>query len=74
MLILIHNIHTGLNLNNLNFLEQNYSLNAQIKDINIMESSNVNYDINIRKEEEDLNFNNVKVNSLYRNNNIPFSF
>jgi len=35
MLFLIHNIHIGLNLNNLNILEQNYNL------INIDYSNNL---------------------------------
>jgi NADH:ubiquinone oxidoreductase subunit 2 (subunit N) len=66
MLILIHNIHSGLNLNNLNILEQYYS-----KHTNIIEVSNNLSNLNLGKDD----FMFIKsINSLYINNNIPFSF
>lgn len=41
MLILIHNIHIGLNLNNLNILEQNYSSTTEVKDLNYITISSL---------------------------------
>jgi hypothetical protein len=70
--MLIHNIHTGLNLNNLNLLEQNYLLTSDVKDINIIDDSNFKDNLHLIKE-DDFNFNN-KISSLYINNKIPFSF
>lgn len=63
MLLLIHNIHSGLNLNNLNTLEQNYSinLNNDIQNIAIENSNNNDQDLN-------------GISSLYTNATIPFSF
>jgi len=63
MLLLIHNIHSGLNLNNLNTLEQNYSinLNNDIQKIAIENSNNNDQDLN-------------GISSLYMNTTIPFSF
>jgi len=67
MLLLIHNIHSGLNLNNLNTLEQYYSLNTNnTKDLNniLLNIDNNNVDINSIKN----------INPLYLNNNVLFSF
>jgi hypothetical protein len=63
MLLLIHNIHSGLNLNNLNTLEQNYSinLNNDIQNIAIENSNNNDQDLN-------------GISSLYTNATIPFTF
>jgi hypothetical protein len=67
MLFLIHNIHTGLNLNNLNILEQYYSLYTNnIVDLNNIESIT---------EKGNLDFSNIKnITFLYINKSIPFSF
>ena len=67
MLLLIHNIHSGLNLNNLNTLEQYYYLNnnsiTYLEDVE-SNSDKINTDIK--------NIKNISV--LYVNINIPFSF
>jgi hypothetical protein len=63
MLLLIHNIHCGLNLNNINTLEQYYSFNLN-KD---------NVDYNIVNSNLDTYY--LKgINSIYIDSNIPFSF
>jgi len=63
MLILIHNIHSGLNLNNLNTLEQYYSFNI----------NNENEEIAIVDNNPDTQ--SIKgISSLYINSNIPFFF
>jgi hypothetical protein len=68
MLLLIHNVHSGLNLNNLDMLEQCYSLNSN----NI---GNVVYNSNGEVGTENLDIKSLKsISSLYINNNIPFSF
>jgi NADH:ubiquinone oxidoreductase subunit 2 (subunit N) len=72
MLILIHNIHASLNLNNLNLIEQNYSLDIQTKDINVINDLVINNNPDLIKEKEDLY--NMKVSSLYTNDKIVFSF
>ena len=59
MLILIHNIHSGLNLNNLNVIEQSYSFFEN----NNSEVLYNNY-INLRKS----------MGYLYIDNNVDFSF
>jgi NADH:ubiquinone oxidoreductase subunit 2 (subunit N) len=65
MLLLIHNIHSGLNLNNLNTLEQ-YYLNNNIVNLN---NTELNFD------EINVDLKNVKdINLLYINTNILFSF
>lgn len=66
MLLLVHGIHSGLNLNNLNILEQYYSFsnnsnNSNNKDIALVNSS---LDTEFLKG----------INSLYINSNIHFSF
>jgi NADH:ubiquinone oxidoreductase subunit 2 (subunit N) len=63
MLLLVHNIHSGLNLNNLNSLEQYYSfnINRQNEEITLVNSS---LDTQFLKG----------INSLYIDSNIPFSF
>ena len=67
MLLLIHNIHSGLNLNDLNTLEQYYSLNTnKINDWNNKDNLNKN---------NNLDFINIKdISFLYINKDIPFSF
>jgi len=63
MLLLIHNIHSGLNLNNLNTLEQynSFNINKENEEVGII-------DLNVDTQ-------NLKgINSLYINSNIPFSF
>ena len=72
MLILIHNIHAGLNLNNLNLIEQNYSINIEeIKADSIYNSYINNNSYHLK---ENLNLDYLNINSLYMNNQIPFSF
>ena len=67
MLFLIHNVHIGLNLNNLSTLEQYYSLYIN----NIGDSSNIESNI----KNSDTNLKNIKsISLLYFNSNIPFSF
>ena len=63
MLLLIHNIHCGLNLNNINTLEQYYSFNLN-KDNVDYSIVNPNIDTHYLKE----------INSIYIDSNIPFSF
>ena len=67
ILLLIHSIHSGLNLNYLSSLEQYYSLNTNsIKIINNngLNSGNINVDLE-----------NIKnINALYIDNTVPFSF
>jgi NADH-ubiquinone oxidoreductase chain 2 len=66
MLLLIHNIHSGLNLNSLNVLEQYYSYNnySNIVDLN-------NFYLNSNKN---INIENIKnIDTLYINNYISFS-
>jgi len=59
MLVLIHNIHSGLNLNDLNYLEQFYSSSNNIES-NFLNTYN--------------NFESLKnISSLFITNNIPFS-
>jgi hypothetical protein len=66
MLLLIHNIHTGLNLNNLDVLEQCYNLK-----INNTGVYNLNTEITYNNiDSPDLK----SVSSLYINNDVPFSF
>ena len=63
MLILIHNIHSGLNLNNLNTLEQYYSFNI----------NNENEEVAI--VDNNIDTQTIKgISSLYINSNIPFFF
>jgi len=69
MLILIHNIHSGLNLNNLNLMEQFYKLNSYF----------INENDFLTSEEIDsvlyIDSNYIKdIYWLYTNKNIPFSF
>ena len=66
MLVLIHNIHTTLNLNSLNNMEQCYLSNNNILDsLNIITpTDNINQNID----------NIININSLFINENIPFSF
>ena len=66
MLILIHNIHSGLNLNSLNYMEQYYSLNNSIlhSENTVISTDHVQENIE--------NFKNI--NPLYINKDIPFSF
>lgn len=65
MLILIHNIHSGLNLNNLSIIEQYYQLKS-----NLMDNNNfINSQIDLKNPE----YIQI-VSSLYINQNIPFSF
>ena len=67
ILLLIHNIHAGLNLNSLNNMEQYFYLN----DNNIVDLNNI--ELNSDKTNVDLkNINNIS--TLYINNNISFSF
>ena len=67
ILLLIHNIHAGLNLNSLNNIEQYYFLN----DNNIVDLNNI--ELNLDKTNVNIkNINNI--NALYINNNISFSF
>jgi len=63
MLLLVHNIHSGLNLNNLNSLEQYYSFNIN-RDNEEIALVNSNLDTQYLKG----------VSSLCINSNIPFSF
>jgi len=69
MLILIHNIHSGLNLNNLNVMEQLYQLNNY---------SLVNDNIHNNNELYPpyyIDSNNIKdICFLYMNEKVPFSF
>jgi len=63
MLLLIHNIHSGLNLNNLNILEQydSFSIMKENEDVAIVDFS--------------IDTQNLKgISSLYFDSNIPFSF
>jgi DNA polymerase III gamma/tau subunit len=62
MLVLVHNIHTGLNLNNLSLLDQCYSFKNNITSTNIADS-NFNLDSQLIKD----------VSSLYISNDLPFS-
>lgn len=65
MLVLVHNIHSGLNLNNLNILEQYYSVNNyKGNEENLLINDNIT-DIN------SIYLNTI--NNLYLNNNISFS-
>jgi NADH:ubiquinone oxidoreductase subunit 2 (subunit N) len=66
MLVLIHSIHTGLNINNLNSWEQYYSLNME-------RYANIELDPQFLNFKEDSKFI-LGINSLYISNNIPFSF
>jgi hypothetical protein len=63
MLLLIHNIHSGLNLNNLNTLEQYYSFNINWENKKAA-IGNLNLDTQYLKD----------INSLYIHSNIPFFF
>lgn len=68
MLLLIHNVHSGLNLNNLDMLEQCYSLNSNNID-------NVVYNSNSEGGTKNIDLKSLKsISSLYINDNIPFSF
>jgi NADH:ubiquinone oxidoreductase subunit 2 (subunit N) len=67
MLLLIHNIYNGLNLNNLSLLEQNYSVNSTGSFINDLNSS---FKIKVKDEPEFCNM----ISTLFINENIPFSF
>jgi hypothetical protein len=60
MLLLVHNIHTALNLNVLNSLENSYSMNTNYLDVNINSTTDPEFANSIR--------------SLYLNNDVPFSF
>jgi len=62
MLVLVHNIHTGLNLNNLSLLDQCYSFKNNITSTNIADS-NFNLDSQLIKD----------VSSLYISSDLPFS-
>jgi len=63
MLLLVHNIHSGLNLNNLSSLEQYYSFN----------NNNDNEYSSVINRDLDTQF--LKgISSLYVDSNIPFSF
>jgi hypothetical protein len=66
MLILIHNIHSGLSLNNLSIMEQYYSLGINHSDNNnlLFNSEIINNSHNYIKS----------ISSLYINYDIPFSF
>jgi hypothetical protein len=67
MLLLVHNIHTGLNLNNLTNLEEYYYLNTN-NGINLK-----NTELNF--ENTSLDTKNIKnIHVLYFLKNIPFSF
>jgi len=63
MLLLVHNIHNGLNLNNLSLLEQYYSFNINSDN---EDSSVINPDLDTQFLKG--------ISSLYVNSNIPFSF
>jgi len=63
MLLLIHNIHSGLNLNNLNILEQYYSININ-KTNEEAAIGDVSLDTQYLKT----------ISSLYIDSNIPFFF
>jgi len=65
MLLLIHNIHTGLNLNNLNTLEESYSY---INTVDLNNEDNKSFYSNIDSKYL------KSANSLFINSNIPFSF
>jgi NADH:ubiquinone oxidoreductase subunit 2 (subunit N) len=66
MLLLVHNIHTGLNLNSLNSLEQYYLNKINILDVNNLESSSLE-----NKDDPKL----IKsTSSLFIKDNISFSF
>jgi NADH:ubiquinone oxidoreductase subunit 2 (subunit N) len=60
MLLLVHNIHTALNLNVLNSLENSYSMNTNYLDVNSNSTTYPEFANSIR--------------SLYLNNDVPFSF
>jgi len=62
MLLLVHNIHSGLNLNNLSSLEQYYSFNNSDNEDNLVVNSDL--DTQLLKG----------ISSLYVDSNIPFSF
>jgi len=62
MLLLVHNIHSGLNLNNLSSLEQYYFFNNSDNE----ESLVVNSDLDTQLLKG--------ISSLYVDSNIPFSF
>ena len=67
MLFLIHNIHTGLNLNNLSILEQYSSLSTN----SIINLNNIEFNT----KNNNIDFINIKnISFLYINKNIPFSF
>jgi NADH:ubiquinone oxidoreductase subunit 2 (subunit N) len=67
MLLLVHNIHTGLNLNNLTNIEEYYYLNTNNR-INLK-----NTELNF--ENTSLDTKNIKnIHVLYFLKNIPFSF
>jgi len=69
MLVLIHNIQAGLNLNNLSLLDQCYSLNDSFTTLNNITNNNMN--INNYVYYDSYLTNNVS--SLYINNRVPFS-
>jgi len=76
MLLLIHNIHTGLNLNNLDVLEQCYSLKTNNLDPLI--TNNLDQGVlNLNSEETTQNIDSKylkSISSLYISNDVPFSF
>ena len=62
ILLLVHNIYSGLNLNNLSTLEQFYIFNSS-------------YDTKSNTYNDFINLDNIhNINYLYFNKNIPFSF
>jgi hypothetical protein len=63
MLLLIHNIHSALNLNSLSSMEQYYSFNIN-KDIEDSSVNNSNLDTQYLKS----------ISSLFIDSNISFSF
>jgi hypothetical protein len=70
MLILVHNIHIGLNLNSFNELEQNYSWERGLMNIDNINMENNNVNIN----NENINNENIKdISFFYYNNYYPFS-
>jgi NADH-ubiquinone oxidoreductase chain 2 len=76
ILILIHNIHASLNLNNLSIIEQNYTLTNEMN--NVVTSNDfdsiIDSNLNDSKEKKNLEFSDLKFSSLYINEKIPFSF
>lgn len=74
ILVLVHNIHSGLNINSLDMLEQTYSYDSKIK--NILSSEELTYPIG----ESSTSINNkyltglYDINSIYINRDTTFSF